>query len=555
MSDLGVELPGSSSLRVAVEEFVRCYGEKSRGALAQLRALTAEHEKLSANFRLVEASRAEAEVKVESLLAQLAVSQAGEAAAQEQVDVLGEEMRVALEVNAEAQREIASLREEVARLREALKAEETARAAADTRSEQLVAEAADSKKRQEKLLKMATDTSNTLRAELAKLRDESSSAVERLGELTQKLMASEERAESTLADAKRREAELRTSKDKLEKLVEKLGAEREELKAAHEQTKRAMEERLETAARAAALAADERAAKEAEIAKRQRAELARAEAAIRGELEAARKQIAQLSSSNAERDAAEARAEVEAINEASSRRELKLQIRARVATTIPAGSMVLISPLTDGRSKELGELVGTTLKSINEGGGIKVKVMPTGGTRAKACSSHALDEEMADAAMSPASWTMQNTTIERTEARINRERAAREAPLPPLLPGPWNVSSSTEPTPREEVAYSRSLSPPRMRQKVSPRVSPRRGPARGQPARRSGQAHAPDGSVKDEQPEVSPAPKRDVQPPPPPLPRAGGGELEPAPPLVGRPTRVDDLHRPSPRATAFFSVR
>ena len=46
--------------------------------------------------------------------------------------------------------------------------------------------------------------------------------------------------------------------------------------------------------------------------------------------------------------------------------------------------------------------------------------MATGGTRAKNLSSAALDEEMADAAMSPAGWTVdQNPAIERQVARIS----------------------------------------------------------------------------------------------------------------------------------------
>ena len=44
MSDLGVELQGSGTLRNTVEEFARVYGEKSRGAVAQLRALVSHSE-------------------------------------------------------------------------------------------------------------------------------------------------------------------------------------------------------------------------------------------------------------------------------------------------------------------------------------------------------------------------------------------------------------------------------------------------------------------------------------------------------------------------------
>ena len=60
--------------------------------------------------------------------------------------------------------------------------------------------------------------------------------------------------------------------------------------------------------------------------------------------------------------------------------------------------------------------------------------MATGGTRAKNLSSAALDEEMADAAMSPAGWTVdQNPAIERQVARISECHVAvpgfQRAPL------------------------------------------------------------------------------------------------------------------------------
>ena len=399
--DCGVELEGGSNLREAVEEFVEKFGAQSRDAMDSLRALRAEHKQLQAGYAAVEKAGAAAAASVVALEAEREEAQAREAQLAGEVQQREAEAEEAKRKLREAEEEISRMHAQVDDLTRRCEAAETGRAEAEAKVVAVETAAEQAAKNHQKQLQLATETTNRLRSELERVRAETASAMERLGELEGRLAASEERARSAEAEALANEEARRAAEAARKRMEEERAKERE----AHEAARRALEERLAAAAKQAAAAQGTRQseevqvallAKEREEAEKARAEAARIEAELRAELAELRRQLEKLTS----------KAELEAMGEAERQSKERLQIRARVSTTIPAGCLVIISPLVEGREQGFQDLVGRTLLKIHQGGGIKAKVIQP--HKARQSVLEGVGEQIADAALAPAGWALDN---------------------------------------------------------------------------------------------------------------------------------------------------
>lgn len=387
--DLDVELSIEADLKEVVQDFVGTFSDKSRGAMDELRKLRVQFQELSANFALVERAGAEAAAAATCLAAELEEARQAEATAVERSTALElevGELRRQLEAT-DAERH--ALEQHVAALTARCASAEAARTEAEARAVEISRQAEKAAQAHEKQLRLATDTIGGLQEALGKARAELADFAERVGKLEETLRESESRAEAAASDLHQRDAELEAEKAESARhraLSEKLQAERDAERKALEELLAAARRQAEEAA-AANMASERKAAKEAQE------EAERAETSLRAELQAANQKLSKREPGSQEEEST------------WDTRKEKLQIRARVATTLPAGCMVLISPLTEGRGKAFGQLVERTLHKIHEGGGIKVRAMLPNGSQARASMLDSVTET-ADAALTPATWAM-----------------------------------------------------------------------------------------------------------------------------------------------------